>query len=164
VAWPGRITPGTVVERPLALADVHDMILHLAGLEQAPGDDPWGVAPRPYRVAEYRSPWWILDGVAEVDPACASLLDRSLTSVHRGRYKLVTASDGSRALYDLEADPGETEDVADRHPAIVAELEAIAAERRHRQQQTRAPDALPPVGPDVQERLEALGYVGAPGP
>jgi arylsulfatase A-like enzyme len=36
----------------------------------------------------------------------------------------------SRALYDLEADPGERRDVADQHPEVVLELEKVAARAR----------------------------------
>jgi hypothetical protein len=34
------------------------------------------------------------------------------------------------ALYDLERDPGEKDDLAKEHPEVVKELEAFAAEQR----------------------------------
>ncbi len=41
-----------------------------------------------------------------------------------------TKGHATYALYDLAADPGETTDVKDKHPDIVAELEKLAAETR----------------------------------
>lgn len=43
-------------------------------------------------------------------------LSNDLVSARTTRFKLVRSSDGSEALYDLEADPGETRDVRDLHP------------------------------------------------
>ncbi len=50
-------------------------------------------------------------------------------AVRHGRWKLMCEYDGSRAeLYDLEADPGETRDVAAQHPAEAARLKAAVLE------------------------------------
>ena len=48
-------------------------------------------------------------------------IDDTLRMVTDGHHKLILdKSDGSRALYDLRADPGETVDVADQNPAVTA--------------------------------------------
>jgi len=55
-----------------------------------------------------------------------------LEAVRSGRWKLHFAKrrEPLHALYDIEADPGETVDVAAEHPDVVAELEAHAERAR----------------------------------
>ena len=82
-----------------------------------------------------------------------------LVAIRDGRYKFVAAP--RRELYDLEADPGETHDLAASNPA-----RADALERALREQlsgmSAQPPSASPrPVDSDVEQRLRALGYVGA---
>jgi len=49
--------------------------------------------------------------------------------VRHGRWKLMCEYDGSGAeLYDLDADPGETRDLAARHPEETARLKAVVLE------------------------------------
>ena len=56
-----------------------------------------------------------------------------LEAVRSGRWKLHLAKAGVelRQLYDLDADPGEADDVLDRHPDVVAELDGHADRARH---------------------------------
>lgn len=88
---------------------------------------------------------------------------RSLTV---GRFKLLARSRGRYTLFDLEADPGETRNLASAHPRTVTYLRgllglALAASRargttpprRH-----RASSAA--IDPELEAQLEALGYVG----
>ncbi len=48
--------------------------------------------------------------------------------LRRGRWKLVLGESGAFELYDLDADIGETTDVAAAHPALVKELRALLAD------------------------------------
>jgi len=48
--------------------------------------------------------------------------------LRRGRWKLVLGESGGFELYDLDADVGETTDVAAAHPALVKELRALLAD------------------------------------
>ena len=50
-------------------------------------------------------------------------LDRSWRALRKGRWKLLLASDGTRELYDLLADPEERNDLAHEEPERAAELE-----------------------------------------
>jgi arylsulfatase A-like enzyme len=78
----------------------------------------------------------------------------------RGGHKLIE-DDGRVRLFDLEADPGETRDLAAAMPERVAEMRDFAAERfaaaaapaRHRTQTEG------PVDPDEVKALRALGYL-----
>jgi arylsulfatase A-like enzyme/tetratricopeptide (TPR) repeat protein len=82
-----------------------------------------------------------------------------LTAIRDGRYHFIAAP--RRELYDTQTDPGETHNLADVNPNgadIQAQaLQAFVA----RTSATHAPAAPRPVDPDVEQRLRALGYVGA---
>ena len=56
-----------------------------------------------------------------------------LEAVRSGRWKLHFSKKGTeqRELYDLDADIGETTDVIDLHPDVVARLDALAEACRH---------------------------------
>ncbi len=85
-------------------------------------------------------------------------------SVIRGRYKLVLPQSPSQGtepmLFDLEADPGELEDLAAERPAIVERMFDLLAERN-------LADAVESgveieeeqMDEDLRRRLRALGYV-----
>ncbi len=52
------------------------------------------------------------------------IADRDLRALYVHPYKLVEASTGDYELYDLEADPGEIENLAATEPELVSELKA----------------------------------------
>jgi arylsulfatase A-like enzyme/Tfp pilus assembly protein PilF len=81
-----------------------------------------------------------------------------LVAIRDGRYKLIAAP--RRELYDLEADPGETHDLAAINPARADALERALREKLSALS-ARKPSAPRAVDPDVEQRLRALGYVGA---
>jgi len=81
-----------------------------------------------------------------------------LRAVRRGRYKLIINTKlGTRELYDLSADPAETQNLAESQPDLTRELAALLDdfERRHpdpeRAQEFEIDEA-------TRERLRALGY------
>jgi len=82
-----------------------------------------------------------------------------LTAVRDGRYKFIAAP--RRELYDLQTDPGERTNLADANPQRVAALERALGEIAAKSAAAARPQAPQPVDPDVEERLRALGYVGA---
>jgi arylsulfatase A-like enzyme len=63
--------------------------------------------------------------------------DPVLFGVRQGRYKYILEPGRRDTMYDLEADPGEFEDVAARHPELRDELKrrlhALAASQSERQ-------------------------------
>ncbi len=90
-----------------------------------------------------------------------------LIAVRRGPWKLMTAREGrALALFDLDADPGETRDRLGARPEIAAELAAVAAAWGAAAARHGARGSSPGGGPsgwdDVAERvrrqLEELGY------
>jgi choline-sulfatase len=63
-------------------------------------------------------------------------------------------------LYDLEADPGETRNIAAEQPATVAVLRGKLQTILARNPFTRQGAAAASLSPDAQEKLRALGYFG----
>ncbi|MGH9329509.1 MAG: tetratricopeptide repeat protein, partial [Vicinamibacterales bacterium] len=82
-----------------------------------------------------------------------------LVAVREGRYKFVRAP--RRELYDLQTDPGERVNLADRHPQRAEALERALDDLVARVSRPDAVRAPAPVDPEVEERLRALGYIGA---
>jgi arylsulfatase A-like enzyme/cytochrome c-type biogenesis protein CcmH/NrfG len=81
-----------------------------------------------------------------------------LTAVRDGRYKFIAAP--RRELYDTQTDPGETRDLSAANPRLADALETALRDMVTRTAATtsQTPRAM---DPEVEERLRALGYVGA---
>lgn len=115
--WPAVIPPGTVSHELTATLDI------LPTVEQLTGED------------EKRSGEASCDGISllsvlespnttELDrPAFAYYSGNALSAIRSGRFKLHCESG---ELYDLEADIGETRDVAAAHPNVVTDLKSRA--------------------------------------
>lgn len=118
VRWPGHVAAGAVCRELVTAMDLHPTLAEIAGA--ALPDD---------RIIDGRDILPLLRG----DKGAASPHDAffyywmdNLEAVRDRRWKLHVRKRDTRmtALYDLHADPGETADVAERHPDIVADLTA----------------------------------------
>ena len=117
----GRIRPD-VVDAPHIATDIFPTVLELCGGDPA-GYDIDGVSLKPLLTGEndatHEYLFWEMEGQ---------------TAVRKGKYKLVlngqlVEGETPRApvfLADLEADPGETTNLAERLPEITSELKAAA--------------------------------------
>ena len=123
--WPKRIPPGTVCGE---LATAMDFYPTLAELGGAP-------VPRD-RIIDGKSLQRLM---CEPNATCSPhavffyYLLNNLEAARAGKWKLHVrkGEHAIRELYDLEADSGETENVYESYPAVVAELDAhLAACRR----------------------------------
>jgi arylsulfatase A-like enzyme len=144
VRWPARVPAGRVVRAPVMAIDLLPTIAAATGtsVPELPIDG-LDLAP-------------LLSGESEQSPHEALFFSygtNALEAVRAGRWKLhfphgyrtlVGAPGhggipgrydyGARiglALFDLELDPGERQDVAREHPDVVARLSALADEHRH---------------------------------
>ncbi|HJT35157.1 MAG TPA: sulfatase [Pirellulales bacterium] len=141
--WPGKIAPGTVCREPAMTIDLLPTLAELAGAS-LPDD----------RTIDGRDIWPLMSG----EPGAKSPHDAlffywggELQAVRSGRWKLhfphvyrsLTQGGGrggipakyeqrriELSLFDLEADPGESQDVAAEHSDVVNRLQALADRAR----------------------------------
>jgi arylsulfatase A-like enzyme len=141
--WPGHIPAGTVCHEPAMTIDLLPTFAHLAGAE-TPADRPIDgrdIGPLLTGRPGARSP----------HEAFYFYWGRDLQAVRSGRWKMhlphkyrsLEGKPGSGgkpgpsvdreigpALFDLEADPGETTDVSAQHPEVVVRLSRLAEQAR----------------------------------
>lgn len=136
--WPGRIPAGTVQKQPAMTIDVLPTLATLAG------------AKLPENKIDGKDVWPLLEGKKDAkSPHDAYFFywGRELQAVRAGKWKLhlphaYVSLDGQQggkggkpaalkqlktalALFDLEKDPGEKEDVAGKNPDVVKRLQAL---------------------------------------
>ncbi|MGE3527485.1 MAG: sulfatase, partial [Gemmatimonadales bacterium] len=114
LSYPGVLPAGEVSEDPVGLAEISSMIGSLAGLHGGVFDE----APSPVPPGEVMAT--IVDSVPAVSEADAAPGSPASWQTGRGwvqslvvdHWHLITMEDGDRELYDLDADPGEVNDLA----------------------------------------------------
>jgi len=141
--WPGKIAAGTACDAPVSEVDVLPTLVKLAG-----GEVPAG------RVIDGKDIWPIMAGQTKESPheALFYFKSNSLEAVRSGPWKLAIVNQGAGmgqakakakekgkdapaeaakpftpALYNLDADIGETTDVAAQHPDVVKRLQEYVA-------------------------------------
>jgi len=123
--WPGRISPGAVVEGPVHVTDMYPTLVNLAGgsLEQPlplDGMDMWPTicqgVPSPRREVVFSVPEFAASETGQ--PA-----------IRQDNYKLV-----DEELFDIHQDPYEEHNLAAEKPEVVARLKGrlqeLASQRR----------------------------------
>ena len=160
--WPGRIAAGAVTSQPASLLDllptlaglaeaevpadrvidgrsVADLLLGEADrLDQEPFFYYFGVQLQAVRLGR----WKLFPRRTEPPPQSSSLWYMHNPDLFERHHRLREQPE----LYDLEADAGETRDLASEHPAIVERLDGLA--RRFDEGMQR--DKRPPVYLDVR--------------
>jgi arylsulfatase A len=141
--WPGRIPAGTVCRQPAMTIDLLPTIAHLTG------------ASLPDHTIDGKNIWPLIagePGAASPHEAYYFSYGAELQAVRMGRWKLhfphsyrtLAGRPGGTggiptnyeqaqiglSLFDLENDIGESTDVADQHPEIVARLKELADQMR----------------------------------
>ncbi len=130
-AWGAGVPAGRRVTAPVSLLDLAPTLADWLGV--APFRP---VAGRPLPDADWAGGLVGRSRAADPDPEAAGparpLLAEAiaygpdLVMVRNRRWKLIARRDGAvLALHDLEADPGETRDLASAEPAVAARLQAV---------------------------------------
>lgn len=130
ILWgPERVPAGRRIETPVQSHWSFGTILELAGVERGdaralPRTDSEDVPE--YTFAELAYPEIFLKVVEKKIPGWDTTpVERALDAVRGPRYKLISGSDGSVELYDLETDPGETRNLEESRPEQVERLKAV---------------------------------------
>jgi len=151
---PELLPAGRRIETPVALADVAPTLLELAGI---PADGEidgrsLAAAARGGATLDERPIYGVRRLVSEEVG-----WDRGVElSVRKGRWKYIWASDAPHELYDLDADPNESQNVLASQPAVAAEMLGLL--QRHIEALPHAREAAP-LSDETRKALEALGYV-----
>ena len=159
VRYPPLFPPGPV-DAVVELVDLLPTVLEALGLPPRPDLDGVSLLPalagRPPALPSY---------------AVSEFLDDQ-RALMVGRWKLLAGAGGSRRLFDLEADPAETTNLAaqasiarrlcEQHLAEALATPAKPARFRDGQApQRRFETSRVSFDPELRRQLEALGYVGA---
>lgn len=149
--WPGRISAGKTCAELCTMMDLLPTLARLAGAE-IPND----------RIIDGYDIWPLMAG----EPGARSPYNafyyyhmQQLQAVRSGKWKLYlplagTARTSSARLYDLEADLGETRNLASKHPGVVTRLLGLAENAR---------EDLGDIGRPGQNQRPA-GFVAEPTP
>jgi arylsulfatase A-like enzyme len=114
VRWPGRIRPDTTCREPLLSCDFFTLCVTVAG-GQLPED----------RVIDGRDPLRTLAGEASSPHESLFFQYGKYSAVRAGRHKLIRIRPTEPwMLFDLQADIGETTNIAADKPEVVAQLSA----------------------------------------
>jgi arylsulfatase A-like enzyme len=153
IRWPARIAAERVIDTPVMLTDLMPTLLAAVGLDGSKVTGP-------------------LDGVNLLDEIAGDkkIADRNLywhfpnytnqggrpgSAIRQGKWKLIEhLEDGSRELFDLESDVGETKNVATEHSEIVDKL---AKELEQWRQQVGAQMMSP--NPEFDAQLHRQLYI-----
>ncbi len=134
VVWgPGHIPAGQRIAGQVQSFDLFGTILDLAGVDRGKASKLPGAeaAPETYTFSELAYPQIFLDVIhKQISGWDTSRFARALTTVRGSRYKLISGSDGSEELYDLQADPHETKNLAGSEPKELGRLERVLEEFR----------------------------------
>jgi arylsulfatase A-like enzyme len=139
VRWPGRVKPGQVRDELVSTVDLMPTILEAAGIAV-----PEGLAGRPLQplLSGAATPTWRKHLFAEMNFHTADMYLPQRT-VRDERFKLlVNLAPGTGQapveLYDLEADPGESKNLADM-PAYSHQRQQLESALRRWREETRDP-------------------------
>jgi len=124
--WPGKIKKGSATNHLSAFWDVLPTLTELTGISTPPNTDGISFLPTLLGQAgqkEHETMYWEFheqDGRQAVRKGNWKLV----------RYKVLIPAKTTTELYDLSKDLGETNNVAEQHPEIVADLMKVMAQSR----------------------------------
>lgn len=143
-AWKGRIAPGSVCHDPVTALDIVPTAAALAGAAVS--------AERPVDGVDLTG---VLAGGAAPDRPLYWRFG-SKQALRQGKWKYVREGQGPAMLFDLDADVGETTNLADKHPEILARLQEQFGKFDAQMEPPRFGKEPPPIGRSAkwQEKMK----------
>lgn len=133
VKWPGVVRPGTVAKQYVIIEDFFSTVLEMAGIknykavQQVDGKSFVPLLKNPALKDEERVLVWHFPN--KWQPA-DNLGINYKSAVRQGNWKLIyNMRDGSRELYNLQSDVGETTNLASKFPDKVEVLSSLLAQQ-----------------------------------
>jgi arylsulfatase A-like enzyme len=134
----------------VGLLDVAPTLVEYAGLDQP--ETFYGYSLRRLFDGEAWPRESVIGELGQPEPGERNFFYRSAD------WKYMHWADGSEELYDIQADPGERDDIVDEEPPALAEIRAEIDDHVERLDETRTDVGDVEMTEEVQERLEMLGY------
>lgn len=128
-AWPGVIPAGSTSDRITGFEDWLPTILDFAGAKAPEGIDGVSIAPTLRGEAQPPRPFLYREFPAYGGQQ-AVWLGQRWKGIRTDLDRKGRAPDLAVRLYDLEADPSESEDLAAAHPEVVKEIESLMKRER----------------------------------
>ena len=159
IRWPGRIAAGLRFDEPVALLDLAPTLGELLGMP-APdaGYEGRSLAPALLGRETLRAaPIFLYRRHFAGERRGGQFVKGEKLAVREGRFKYIDGpEEGTRELFDLEADPGERRNLVLEQPQTAEALGALVEGWRA----GRSGPANRPlqISPEERRRLEALGY------
>jgi arylsulfatase A len=114
--WPGKIAAGSVNHETITLNDFIATTAEIVGAKLPDDSAEDSVSILPALLGTAKTP--LREATVHQSP------NRDL-AIRQGNWKLIFAKGSKPALYNLKSDLGETQDVADGYPSVVAKLTAL---------------------------------------
>jgi arylsulfatase A-like enzyme len=166
----GSFTGGETIDDLVQLIDLAPTLLDEVGIEAPgfreqiqgqsfhPGAD---TDPRDRVIAEYMAPQPSMEALEKrvgTLPESVHEYDRSLRAIRTYEWKLIRGSDGTIELYDINEDPGESENVAGGNEDAVTNLERELDDWLDSFEHADHTGEVP-MRDETEQRLEDLGYL-----
>jgi arylsulfatase A-like enzyme len=153
IAAPGRLPAKKRIRTPVQMHDLHDTLIDLAGIEGPTDRSLVSIVEGKPRTGPILAKAWA-SAAWKDEVGGRFALDWSL--YREDEYALVSASDGTRQLFNVTYDRGKLRDLAQDKPEKVKEL-SIKSDAAFPEPSVSSSQMQ--ISDDVLEDLKALGYI-----
>jgi arylsulfatase A-like enzyme len=168
VKFPGGAGPAGVRRELVQHVDILPTIAELCGATPAHAAKlrgrslaNHGASGHEFVYAEWegRVPYFVKNRLRGRSSAVCQGFLLPMSMIRDTRYKYVLRQDGAAALYDLEQDPGERDNLADKQPDVAARMKGRLTEWLEGVGQDRPRSTRYDLDPEVEKHLQGLGYL-----